>query len=160
MSEKKHLNLLDFLIILLAAAILAGGAFFLISRQKNSHPSDEPTKLIVLEVKEQYGAYETMLKRGETLYDNIQNEEFGTLVDYKIQASVATTISQTDGTVRKTDIPDRYDFHLTIRVPESKSIVVGKSLSLRGKLYKCAGYVIGVSQDDTAADGQGEEQAA
>lgn len=145
--EKKRFNILDFIIVLFCILVLAGGTWFLTSRGKQASKSPEKTVIAVLEVKEQYGALESQLVRGEVLLDNVQKVEFGTLTDYKIVPSVATTISQTDGTVRKTEIPDRYDFHLSIRVPESEKIVVGKNLSLRGKLYKCSGYVIEVRDD-------------
>ena len=140
--EKKRFNFLDLLIILFCVLVLAGGTLFLTSRGKKAVKKPEETMLAVLEVKEQYGAFESMLSRGETLYDNVQNVEFGTLEDYTIVPSVATTISQKDGTVRKTEIPDRYDFHLVLRIPKDEKIVVGKNLSLKAKLYKCAGYVI------------------
>lgn len=142
--EKKRFNFLDLLIILFCVLVLAGGTWFLTSRGKKAAEKPEETMLAVLEVKEQYGAFESMLSRGETLYDNVQNVEFGTLEDYTIVPSIATTVSQKDGTVRKTEIPDRYDFHLVLRIPKDEKIVVGKNLSLKAKLYKCAGYVIEV----------------
>lgn len=142
--EKKRFNLLDFLILLFCLLILAGGTWFLTSRGKKAAEKTDETILAVLEVKEQYGAFETMLSRGEILYDNIQNVAFGTLEDYSIVPTVVTTVSKIDGSVHKTEIPERYDFHLVLRVPKDEKIVVGKNLSLRAKLYKCTGYVIEV----------------
>lgn len=147
--EKKRFNVLDWLIVLFCIAVLAGGAWFLTSRGKSADKSADKTVVAVLEVKEQYGAFETMLKHGEVLYDKVQNVEYGVLEDYEILPATKTTVSQLDGTVRNVEIPDRYDFHLSIRVPESEKVVVGKNLSLKAKLYRCSGYVIEVRDTDS-----------
>lgn len=148
--NKKRLNLLDILILLLALLILAGGTWFLTSRSQKSNATDADTDtmIVVLEVKKQYGAFEKMLSRGEILYDNIQNVEFGELVDYAIVPTEETTVSRVDGEVHTAIVPDRYDFHLSIRIPSDEKIVVGKNLSIKAKLYKCAGYVIDVQEEN------------
>lgn len=166
--SKKRLNFLDIAILLFAVLILAGGTWFFASRNKKTADAfaDGDTTIVVLEVKKQYGAFEKMLTRGEILYDNIQNVEFGELVDYTILPAEETAVSQIDGEVHTAVVPDRYDFHLSIRVPSDEKIVVGKNLSIKAKLYKCSGYVIDViaetqnpvdSDSDSVSDSDRDE---
>ena len=140
---KKKLNVIDLLIILFLAAVIAAGMLY---ARKISKPAEEGPKTIVLEVTEKREGFLSVMQEGDQLWDGTQKKEFGVLKSVESRPASKDAFSQKDGKIRKVEIPERYDLYLTVEVPESKKVNVGKGLWLESQRYKCSGYVLEVSE--------------
>lgn len=140
---KKKFNVIDGLIILFLAAVVAVGMVYV---RRISKPAEEGTKTIVLEVREKKELFASVMQEGDQLWDGTQKKEFGVLKSVEKRPARKDVVSQKDGTIRSVEIPERYDIYLTVEVPESEKVNVGKGLWLESQRYKCNGYILEVSE--------------
>lgn len=149
MSEKKKFNAVDLIIVILVIIIAAGG-FFAVKHFTGK--SSEETKTIVLETKKKKKDFCDVIKTGEIAFDGVQNVELGKIEGVEIKPAVEDTISVLDGSIKSAEIPNRYDAYITIEVPESCDVAVGKQVWIETGTYKCDGYVVEVNYNGKAAD--------
>lgn len=149
MSEKKKFNAVDLVIVVLVIAIAAGGFFAI---KMFSEKSEEQTKIIVLETKKKKESFCEIIKPGETAFDGVQNTELGKITDVQVKPAVEDIISVVDGSITNAIVPNRYDVYITIEVPESSEVAVGKQFWIETKTFKCDGYIVKVDDNGKAAN--------
>ena len=149
MEDKKKFNVIDVLIILLVAVVIVVGAFVV---RQAMNGSDGETKMIVVEVTERKKSFCDILKKDDLAYDGVENVKLGKVVDFEVKPAQIDSTSSSDGTIKRTTIPERYDILLSLEIPQDTEIQVGKQLWIETSLYKCDGYVIKVDDGGKAAE--------
>lgn len=139
---KRKFNAVDLIIVIFILIVIAGGIFAV--RMLGSEKTIE-TKTIVVELTKQKEYFTKIIKKGEIAYDGVENTRLGEVVDFKIENAKSDGISTLDGTVGRSPFPERYDIMLTIEVPESTDVQVGKQMWIETNTYKCNGYVLQVT---------------
>lgn len=148
METRKKLNSIDVIIVLIAVILIAGGAYAI---KQFAGSGEEKSKTIVVEVREQKESLCNILKKDDIAYDGVENVKLGKVVNYEVLPAEIDSISTLSGTIENVLIPERYDILLTIEVPESTKVQVGKQLWIETSLYKCSGYVLEVDDGGKAA---------
>ena len=139
-------NIVDLCIVVFVVAVCAGGYVFL----KNNIANASPTKTynVTLEIKKVEESVCENIIPGKTVFDRIQNQQFGTLEDARVSPAVEYTISEQTGEEKKVLIPNRYDVELDLVLTTDEEIFVGKKLSVSTKDFMGAGYIIKMEKED------------
>lgn len=140
----KKFNIIDVLIVVLIAVIAAGGIFAVKQLTKEK---DTETKIIVLEIREQKESFCDVVKIGDTVYDGTDNKELGKVKDFEIKQAEKDGKSTVDGTVKHSEVPDRFDILLDIEASKNTDVQVGKQMWIETSAYKASGYVLGVTEE-------------
>ncbi len=140
------LNIVDILIIVFAVAAVSGAYVFLKKNITKSSPTR--TYEITLELKNVEKDFCDSIIPGKTVFDRIQNKQFGVLNDVRIKKSTEYNVSTVDGSVVKVDVPERYNAELDMELTTDTDIYIGKYLSVATKDFTGAGYVIAVEKPE------------
>ena len=142
MSEKRRFNIVDILIVLVLAIVIAA-ACFLLTCQKEQDELAAVSKTVVFEAKEKTEEFCSLPKEGDIIWEGTKKVEFGRIKSVDKKPATTETTSLKDGTMVKAEIPDLYDLYLTIEVTNpSVDTSVGKMMWINSRLYKTNGYVI------------------
>lgn len=136
---KRSVNIIDVLVIIVIAIIIAAGAAIL------SKPTTEPTysSTVILEVKEKTSDFCKIPKEGDTLVDYGTKVEIGKILSIETKKSSSDLTSIEDNKIVKSEMPDRYDLMLTLELHSLENEPkIGTALSVQGKTYVCAGHVV------------------
>lgn len=139
----KKYNIIDILIVCLIAAVVAGGIFAV---RQFTKESETETKTIVLEIRQQKDSFCKVIKKGDVVYDGVENTKLGAVKDFEIKPAETDGKSALDGTIKRVQIPERYDILLHIEAPKDTDVQVGKQLWIETSLYKASGYILGVTE--------------
>lgn len=139
----KKFNIIDILIVVLAVIIVVGGIFAV---KQFTKETDTEKKTIVLEIKEQKDEFCKVIKSGDIVYDGTDNKELGKVKSFEIKPAVKDGKSLLDGTIKSTEIPERYDILLDIETAKDTDVQVGKQMWIETAVYKASGYILGVTE--------------
>ncbi len=139
----KKYNIIDVLIVIVIAAIIGGGIFAvrMLTKEDNTE-----TKTIQLEITEQKESFCKIIKEGDEVYDGTENKKLGKVVNFEIKTAQKYGKSAIDGTIKKSEIPDRFDILLDIEAPKDTDVQVGKQMWIETSTYKASGYILGVTE--------------
>lgn len=142
-EKMKKFNIIDVLIVVFVAAVVAVGMLAV-----NRFTKDEATetKTVILEITDQKEGFCSVIKEGEIVYDGTENTKLGTVTSYEIKPCEKYGTSLIDGTVKRSEVPDRYDILLYIEAPKDTDVQVGKQMWIETSMYKASGYILGVTE--------------
>ncbi len=144
MDEKGRLfgvlNIIDLLIILFAAVVVAVVIMFLSANSTiNKAQTENKITIEVLAVEKDLC---DAMKVDKRIYDRVQNKSLGTLVDVRVKPAEEYNISLQTGEHIKSAVPERYNVELDINTVSSEDLYVGKIMSVETKDFTAAGYII------------------
>lgn len=142
MENKRKFNAVDLIIVLFVLALVVAGSFAvkLLRTEKTVE-----TKIIVVELTKQKEFFTKIIKTGEIAYDGVGNTKLGEVIDFEVSDAMSDGISTLKGEVDRSLFPERYDIKLTIEVPKTTDVQVGKQMWIETPTYKCNGYVLDVA---------------
>ena len=142
---KRKFNALDLLIVIIVLAFVAGGIFAV--RTFTTEKTGE-TKIITVEVVKQKEYFTKVIKEDDVVYDGVKNVKMGKIVGYEVNNSMIDGFSAIEGTVDRVDYPGRFDILISIEVPVSADVQVGKQMWFETSTYKFGGYILGVEEGE------------
>ncbi len=141
--EKKRFNIIDVLIVLVIVVVAFGGIAVIKQLTKET---DMETKTILLEIKKQKQSFCDIIKKDDTVYDGVENTKLGKVKNFSIKPAETDGFSKLDGTIKKVNVPERYDIYLEIEAPKDTDVQVGKQFWIETSVYKASGYILGVTE--------------
>ena len=141
------INVVDLLIILLAAGVVVVGYKFL--NAKVVEPAEQKTQLVTMEITKKRESFCKSIKIGDEAIEKVNNVPYGIVKAVSYKPAEEYVVSEIDGTAKKVPVPERFDATVVLEVPVTESVQVGKLLSLKAKHFTGSGYVLAV-EDVTA----------
>lgn len=138
------INIIDLLIIIFVALVAWVMVMFFSSNSNIAQETKKCRITIEMTAQEKY-LYDAIVE-DKQIFDKIQNQPLGTLVDKRIEPCVEYNVVPATGEYKETDVPDRYDIELDIDVSSSEDMYVGKRMSVQTKDFTGSGYIIRVAE--------------
>ncbi len=142
------INVVDLLIILVAAAIVVVGYKFLSTAV--TEPAEQKTQLVTMEIVKKRESFCQSIKIGDEVIEKVNNVPYGIVKAVSYKPAEEYSVSQVDGTVKLVQVPERFDATVVLEVPVTESVQVGKLLSLKAKHFTGSGYVLAVEDVEEA----------
>ena len=146
---KKKFNALDIFIIVAVIIVCAAGIYVV---RQFMNPAEEGTKTVVVEVNDKKESFCKILKKNDEVMDGVENVDLGTIIDFEVKPAETDSISTLDGVISRTTVPERFDIKMTIEIPQSTEVQVGKMLWLETDFYKCSGYILEINDGGKVAE--------
>ena len=147
-QKKFKISIIDILVVLIIVAAVAVAAvvvkpmFF-----GGGETAQQKTSVVTLELAKQKEYMTKNIKEGELAIDANLKTDFGKVISYEVKPATETVVSETDGTAKTVEIPERYDIYVKFETGENVSAQVGKLVTVYTKSFKASGYIVDVEGD-------------
>lgn len=142
------INVVDLLILLVVAVIVLVG--YKILNTKIAEPAEQATKLVTMEITKKRESFCKNIKIGDEVIEKVNNTALGVVKAVSYKPAEEIVVSQTDGAVKRVEVPERFDATVVLEVPAEGNVQVGKLLSVKAKHFAGSGYVLAV--EETSAE--------
>lgn len=154
---KAKFNAMDFIIVLVIAAIVVGGTFFVVSKRGGEGAEGEKPVKVTFEIefanKEDY--LTDMPKVGDKVTVGVKEKMPATVTDVRVTPAETIAYDLNVGTAQWQEIPNKYDIYVTMEADaidngkqiniNNSPIRVGDSDAVRSKGWAGYGYVTQMS---------------
>lgn len=153
--KKKHINLLDVIVILVALVLGIVGYSFM---KKGGVTTVSNTEKVVYQIRTNKSMPEIYdyIQEGSAIYDSIKNYHIGKIIGKEYEWSKEYGVNQETGEMVETEFQDKMDIILTIEADATITernisvgdyiLKVGNEAYIKGKGYAGIGYVIAIER--------------
>ena len=147
-KKKFKISIIDILVVLVIVAVVAVAAVMVKPMLFSDSTSENPSnKIVTVELAKQQEFMTTSIKEGEIANDANLKKEFGKVVSYEVKPATETVVSETDGTAKIVEVPERYDIYVKFETSGNESAEVGKLVTVYTKSFKASGYVVNIESE-------------
>ncbi len=152
-SEKRKINILDLIVVIILALAVVFGVFALTGGDKQKQTGTESV-LFTFEATGNEPEILNYIEKGQTVYDNTQKTELGTVVSISQKPTRMLAENHQEKTLEYVELSDEIDLILEIEaVPQAAgNIKIGKRFHCRVGDTAVTGTVVGIDYDETVLD--------
>lgn len=154
MKKGKKFTYFDILIFIVIAAVIAGGLWYAVKKNKNVSPEKELE--FTIEVTDKPSTYASGISEGDTV--SISGGGTATVKSVTRQDARKFTKDTVNGEFKETVIPECYDYYITLTGDASENekdikigetaIKTGSATVAEGSGYKISGHVVDMHYTD------------
>lgn len=155
---KVKFNSMDFIIIVILIAVVAALSWFMANRSSTSAAAQNKTVKMTVELVNKEKAFADIPKAGDAVVMGEKEKMDAVVTDVKVRNAVTPGYDILSGTIKESEIPDRYDVQITVSADGTESpaevtingtgVRVGMGVALKAKNWAGYGYAIDVDTVD------------
>ena len=141
-KKKYRFNAIDAIVILVILAVIAFCAYKMFSVLKSDPLKTDDTYRVKVEAKIVREGYSAFFKPGDAIYDRKMNTYYGKIVEVTEVPSTKLNVSQTDGTAKLVEVPERSDITFILEIESDKPVTVGELITFKNDRAIASGYAL------------------